>query len=192
MDVVFNHVNGATGSSFDVLMPGYYFRYVKDYVFSNGSGCGNETASEMPMYRKFIIDSVMFFAKEYKLGGFRFDLMAIHDLKTMNELAKELHDYDKNIVIYGEPWTGSGSALSQDKACNKENANKFKNDKEALNAYLNQRKELTAKWKEECKLPYNSEMDGVYSTLAKEIYEVLERFPKSFFKSINCFVTCTN
>ena len=126
MDVVFNHVNGATGSSFDVLMPGYYFRYVKDNIFSNGSGCGNETASEMPMYRKFIIDSVMFFAKEYKLGGFRFDLMAIHDLKTMNELAKELHNYDKNIVIYGEPWTGSGSTLSLDKACIKANANKFK------------------------------------------------------------------
>ena len=126
MDVVYNHLNGAVGSSFDVLMPGYFFRYNKEGNYSNGSGCGNETASEMPMYRKFMIDSVLFWAKEYKLGGFRFDLMAIHDIETMNLLVKKLHEFDKNIVVYGEPWTGAGSMLSADLAASKANGNHFK------------------------------------------------------------------
>ena len=126
MDVVFNHMNGAPGSNFDVLMPGYYFRYHHDGTLSNGSGCGNETASELPMMRKFMIDSVMFFAKEYKLGGFRFDLMGLHDLKTMEELAKNLHDFNKNIVIFGEPWCGGGSALPYKLSCNQGNIPEFK------------------------------------------------------------------
>ena len=125
MDVVFNHVYAAAGCNFDVLMPGYYFRYKKDRVFSNGSGCGNETASEMPMFRKFMIDSVMFFAKEYKMGGFRFDLMGVHDLETMNLLAKTLHDYNKNIVIYGEPWIADSIAYPFEKAAHKGNANLY-------------------------------------------------------------------
>lgn len=125
MDVVYNHVYAAVGSNFDVLMPGYYFRY-DGKVLSNASGCGNETASDMPMFRKFMIDSVMFWAKEYKIGGFRFDLMAIHDIETMNLLAKALHDYDKNIVIYGEPWCADCSQLDPELACHKGNANKFK------------------------------------------------------------------
>ncbi len=125
MDVVYNHVYAAVGSNFDVLMPGYYFRYAKMRVLSNASGCGNETASDMPMFRKFMIDSVLFFAKEYKIGGFRFDLMAIHDIETMNLLAKALHDYNKNIVIYGEPWAADKSMLPSDKAAHKGNANKF-------------------------------------------------------------------
>ena len=126
MDVVYNHVYAAVGCNFDVLMPGYYFRYEKDRVLSNASGCGNETASEMPMFRKFMIDSVMFWAKQYKIAGFRFDLMAIHDIETMSELAKSLHDYNKNIVIFGEPWCADRSMLPADKAAHKGNANKFK------------------------------------------------------------------
>ena len=126
MDVVFNHVNGATGSSFDVLMPGYYFRYIKDYVFANGSGCGNETASEMPMFRKFMIDSVLFYAKEYKIAGFRFDLMGIHDLDTMNELVKKLHEFDKNIIVYGEPWAACCPTYPGEKLASKSNISKFK------------------------------------------------------------------
>ena len=126
MDVVYNHVYAAAGSNFDVLMPGYYFRYEKLRVLSNASGCGNETASDMPMFRKFIIDSVLFFAKEYKIAGFRFDLMAIHDIETMNMVAKALHDYDKNIVIYGEPWAADKSMLPSELAAHKGNANKFK------------------------------------------------------------------
>ena len=112
MDVVYNHVSGLEGSNFDVLMPKYYFRY-RSGVASNGSGCGNETASEMPMYRKFMIDSTEFWAKEYKLGGFRFDLMGIHDVTTMNELTANLHNnVSSAITVYGEPWAGGTIALS--------------------------------------------------------------------------------
>jgi len=112
MDVVYNHVNGLEKSNFDVLMPGYYFRYNAG-VASNGSGCGNETASEHYMFRKFMIDSTMFWAQEYKLGGFRFDLMALHDVETMNQLSKNLHEnVSEYITVYGEPWTGGTSAMS--------------------------------------------------------------------------------
>ena len=111
MDVVYNHVNGADGSNFDVLMPGYYYRYNSNGDLSNGSGCGNETASEMPMMRKFMIDSARFLASEYKLGGFRFDLMGLHDLRTMKELTAACKTVNPNIVIYGEPWTGGDSAM---------------------------------------------------------------------------------
>ena len=125
MDVVYNHVNGAKGSNFDVLMPGYYFRYNTDGSLSNGSGCGNETASENSMMRKFIIDSITFWTKEYKLGGFRFDLMGLHDIETMNEATKAAQAINKNIVIYGEPWTGGTSTLNKDVQAKQENGNQF-------------------------------------------------------------------
>ena len=124
MDVVYNHVSGLDGSNFDVLMPKYYFRY-RSGVASNGSGCGNETASEMPMYRKFMIDSTEFWAKEYKLGGFRFDLMGVHDVTTMNELVANLHEnVNSSITVYGEPWTGGTIALSGT-AASQANMHKF-------------------------------------------------------------------
>lgn len=124
MDVVYNHVAGLDGSNFDVLMPKYYFRY-RSGVASNGSGCGNETASEMPMYRKFMIDSTEFWAKEYKLGGFRFDLMGVHDVTTMNELVANLHEnVNSSITVYGEPWTGGTIALSGT-AASQANMHKF-------------------------------------------------------------------
>ncbi|MCH5172442.1 MAG: type I pullulanase [Erysipelotrichales bacterium] len=124
MDVVYNHVNGLDRSNFDVLMPGYYYRYSGGKP-SNGSGCGNETASEMPMFRKFMIESTEFWASEYKLGGFRFDLMGIHDIETMNQLAKNLHDnVSSSITIYGEPWAGGTIALNGTPA-NQANMNKF-------------------------------------------------------------------
>ena len=111
MDVVYNHMNGISGSSFDKIVPGYFFRYTSSGAPANGSGCGNETASERAMYRKYMIDSTMFLAREYNLGGFRFDLMALHDYDTMNLLAEKLHEMDPNIVVYGEPWTGGTSQL---------------------------------------------------------------------------------
>ncbi len=104
MDVVFNHVSAAIGSNFDVLCPGYFFRYNDNGELSSGSGCGNDTASDHYMFRKFMIDSVCFWAKEYKLGGFRFDLMGLHDLQTMNELTAALKKINPNIIVYGEPW----------------------------------------------------------------------------------------
>ena len=127
MDVVYNHVNGADGSNFDVLMPGYYYRYNANGDLSNGSGCGNETASEMPMMRKFMIDSTKFLAQEYKLGGFRFDLMGLHDIRTMNELTAACKTVNPNIVIYGEPWTGGDSAMKNfsSNSAKQSNGNKF-------------------------------------------------------------------
>ena len=127
MDVVYNHVNGAVGSNFDVLMPGYYYRYNDNGSLSNGSGCGNETASEMPMMRKFMIDSAVFWAREYKLGGFRFDLMGLHDLTTMNELTAKVKEVNPNIVIYGEPWAGGTSSMKdyEVNSAKQSNGNKY-------------------------------------------------------------------
>ena len=125
MDVVYNHVNSAVGSNFDVLMPGYYYRYTESGDMSNGSGCGNETASNHYMFRKFMVDSVCFWAKEYKLGGFRFDLMGLHDLETMDLLAAKLKEINPSIVIYGEPWTGGGTTLSSELQAKQSNANKY-------------------------------------------------------------------
>ena len=125
MDVVYNHVSSANGSNFDVLMPGYYFRYSKTGALSNGSGCGNEFASENLMARKFIIDSVCFWAGEYKLGGFRFDLMGLHDIETMNLVAQALQEINPNIVIYGEPWCGGTSTLPSTQQAVQVNANKL-------------------------------------------------------------------
>jgi pullulanase len=125
MDVVYNHVSGLTGSNFDVLMPGYYFRYNSDGTASNGSGCGNETASELPMFRKFMEDSTAFWAKEYKLGGFRFDLMGLHDLTTMDELTANLKKINSSICVYGEPWTGGTTTLTSSEQANQANGNSF-------------------------------------------------------------------
>ncbi len=125
MDVVYNHVNSANGSNFDVLMPGYYYRYNIDGTAYNGSGCGNETASDHSMFRKFMIDSVCFWAEEYKLGGFRFDLMALHDIETMNQLVDALQEINENIVVYGEPWTGGTSGLSANLQAKQDNISQF-------------------------------------------------------------------
>ena len=125
MDVVYNHVNGANGSNFDVLMPGYYFRYNSDGSLSNGSGCGNEVASENAMVRKFIVDSCKFWVSEYKLGGFRFDLMGLLDLQTMAEVAAECKKINPNVVIYGEPWQGGSSPLAQKYAAVQNNGNLY-------------------------------------------------------------------
>lgn len=122
MDVVYNHVNGLEKSNFDILMPQYYFRY-SGTTPSNGSGCGNETASEMPMFRKFMIDSTEFWASEYKLGGFRFDLMGVHDVETMNQLTKNLHEtVNSAITVYGEPWAGGNIALGAGNTAANQNA----------------------------------------------------------------------
>ncbi len=125
MDVVYNHTADLRGSNFNVLMPGYYYRYTVDDKASNGSGCGNETASDMYMFRKFMIDSTEFWTKEYKLGGFRFDLMGLHDIETMNEISANLKTINPSIAIYGEPWTGGTSALPSSEASTQANAYKY-------------------------------------------------------------------
>ena len=125
MDVVYNHVNGAVRSNFDVLVPGYYFRYTSDGALYNGSGCGNETASDHLMFRKFMIDSTTFWLGEYKLGGFRFDLMGLHDIETMNKLVVECEKVNPHAVIFGEPWTGGTSGLQSSKQAVQDNETAF-------------------------------------------------------------------
>jgi pullulanase len=111
MDVVFNHTYLTENSLFNREVPGYYYRHDEDGEWSNASGCGNETASERTMMRKFIIESCKFWATEYKIDGFRFDLMGIHDIETLNLLSEELKKIDPTIFVYGEGWTGGSSPL---------------------------------------------------------------------------------
>ena len=102
LDVVYNHTTNAANTGFERTMPGYFYRMREDGTFFNGSGCGNETASEQEMFRKYMIESLEWWMKEYHIDGFRFDLMAIHDIDTMNEISERLHALDPAGVIYGE------------------------------------------------------------------------------------------
>ena len=109
MDVVYNHVSSAPASCFNKLMPKYYFRYASDGTYYDGSGCGNEVKTEAPMMRKYIVDSLCWWASEYKIKGFRFDLMGLIDVGTLNEARKALYAIDPDIILYGEGWTGDSS-----------------------------------------------------------------------------------
>lgn len=111
LDVVYNHTGRTENSNFNLEVPGYYYRQWEDGRLSDASACGNETASERTMMRRFIVESVLYWAKEYHLDGFRFDLMGIHDISTMNEVTEALHQYNPNIIIYGEGWTAGDSPL---------------------------------------------------------------------------------
>lgn len=124
LDVVYNHTFD-TESPFEQLVPGYYYRKDTSGNWSNASGCGNETASERYMMRKFMVESVKYWANEYHLDGFRFDLMGIHDIETMNLIAKELHSIDPSIIIYGEGWTSGGSPLPDSQRALKHNVKKL-------------------------------------------------------------------
>jgi pullulanase len=111
MDVVYNHTFRGAESTFHQLVPGYYHRQDAQGGFSNGSGCGNETASERPMFRKFMVESLVYWAREYHIDGFRFDLMGLHDLGTMRAIRAALDQVDPTILLYGEGWTGGDSPL---------------------------------------------------------------------------------
>ena len=110
MDVVYNHTFD-TQTPFEQLVPGYFYRQNTEGGFSNASGCGNETASERLMMRRFMVESVSYWAKEYGIDGFRFDLMGIHDIETMNAISKALRAIDPTIIIYGEGWTAGDCPL---------------------------------------------------------------------------------
>lgn len=123
MDVVYNHVHDADKSCFQALMPGYYFRTNADGSFKAASGCGNDTASERAMFRRFMVESVNYWADEYKIDGFRFDLMGLHDTVTMNEIYATLAEKNPDIMIYGEGWKMDSLAETEDvKAANMFNA----------------------------------------------------------------------
>ena len=125
MDVVYNHTMLTEDSWFNQIVPGYYYRQNKDGSFSNATACNNETASERPMVRKFILESVMYWVKEYHVDGFRFDLMGVHDIETMNIIAKELRAIKPDILLYGEGWTAGASPLPEDIRALKKNAAKL-------------------------------------------------------------------
>lgn len=126
LDVVYNHTSNINNSNFTQFAPGYFYRHNPDGSYSNGTACGNETASEKAMMRKFMIESVMYWAKEYHLDGFRFDLMGIHDIETMNALSDSLHGFDPTIFIYGEGWAAGASPLPEDQRAVKKNTIKLK------------------------------------------------------------------
>nr|WP_276561160.1 type I pullulanase [Bacillus paramycoides] len=125
MDVVYNHMYNAAESNFHKLVPGYYYRYNEDGTFANGTGVGNDTASERKMMRKFMVDSVTYWAKEYNLDGFRFDLMGIHDYETMNEIRKGVNQIDPSIILHGEGWD-LNTPLAAELKANQKNAEKMK------------------------------------------------------------------
>ena len=111
LDVVYNHTYDIEHSNFQRTYPDYYYRKTADGSYSNGSGCGNETASEQPMMRRFMIESVKYWIKEYHIDGFRFDLMGVHDIETMNAIRKEVDAINPDIFIYGEGWSAGACAL---------------------------------------------------------------------------------
>lgn len=126
MDVVYNHTADNDKSNFSLTAPGYFYRHRPDGNYSDASGCGNETASERQMMSDFIVNSVKYWAQEYHIDGFRFDLMAIHDIDTMNRVAEELRKINPGIIIYGEGWTAGDSPLPVERRALKENVDKMK------------------------------------------------------------------
>ena len=124
MDVVYNHVFEASSSSFELLVPGYFFRKNADGSFGDATGCGNEVASERPKVRQFIVDSVKYWASEYNLDGFRFDLMGVLDIDTMNAVRAALDAIDPTILVIGEGWN-MGNLLPDKQKANQVNAAKL-------------------------------------------------------------------
>lgn len=115
LDVVYNHTYDIAQSNFQRTYPDYYYRKTADGQYSNGSGCGNETASEKPMMRRFMVESVKYWINEYHIDGFRFDLMGVHDIETMNQIRKAVDEIDPTIFIYGEGWSAGSCALPAEK-----------------------------------------------------------------------------
>ena len=111
LDVVYNHTFSIDGSNFQLTRPDYFFRKNADGSWSNGSGCGNETASEREAMRRYMVESVKFWVDEYHIDGFRFDLMGVHDIATMNAIRQAL---PSDIFLYGEGWSAGGCALPGD------------------------------------------------------------------------------
>jgi pullulanase len=121
LDVVYNHTSNVNGAVFTQFAPGYFYRHNADGSLSNGTGCGNETASEKAMMRKYMIESVAYWVREYHLDGFRFDLMGVHDIATMNAISDTLHKIDPTIFIYGEGWDAGRSPLPAEQRALKRN-----------------------------------------------------------------------
>lgn len=111
MDVVYNHVYSVEDSNFECLVPGYFFRKTEKGEWANGSGCGNETASEREFMRRYMVESVLFWQKEYHIDGFRFDVMGLHDLETMRQIKAALSRRDPAVLLYGEGWSAQPAQI---------------------------------------------------------------------------------
>lgn len=125
MDMVYNHTWKIYDSNLNLAVPEYYYRQDENGNFSNGSGCGNELASERFMVRKLIVDSVVYWANEYHIDGFRFDLMGLYDIETMKQIRIKLEEINPTIIMYGEGWTGGGTPLRGEDSAIKQNIVKF-------------------------------------------------------------------
>lgn len=121
LDVVYNHTFSIEGSNFERTVPGYFYRQAEDGSYADASGCGNETASNRPMMRRFMIESVRYWMQEYHIDGFRFDLMGIHDIATMNDIRKAAMEIDPQVLIYGEGWAAGTPAYQADSLAMKAN-----------------------------------------------------------------------
>ena len=125
LDVVYNHTFNTADSNFERTVPGYFYRHKEDGTLANGSGCGNETASDRAMMRKYMIESVLYWINEYHIDGFRFDLMGIHDIETMNEIRKAVDKVDPSIYIYGEGWAAEAPEYPADSLAMKANVHEM-------------------------------------------------------------------
>lgn len=125
LDVVYNHTFNIDHSNFQLTYPDMYYRKTADGKYSDGSGCGNETASEKPLMREFMLESVKYWIDEYHIDGFRFDLMGVHDIETMQQIRAEVNKIDPSIYIYGEGWSAGSCAYPVDKLAMKANTQQF-------------------------------------------------------------------
>ena len=125
LDVVYNHTYDIEHSNFQRTYPDYFYRKTADGQYSNGSGCGNETASDKPMMRQFMLESVKYWINEYHIDGFRFDLMGVHDIETMNQIRQMVDSIDPTIFIYGEGWSAGTCAYPQEQLGMKANIYKM-------------------------------------------------------------------
>ena len=131
MDVVYNHTYDGN-SCLNKIVPYYYYRYTATGENANGSGCGNETASDRYMFRKYMIDSVSYWQKEYHIDGFRFDLMGLHDTTTMQKIENAVHTYNPQALLYGEGWTGDTSPLNPSQQAVQKNIKNVKASRGAI------------------------------------------------------------
>ncbi len=125
LDVVYNHTFNTSDSNFERTVPGYFYRQRPDGTYADGSACGNETASDRPLMRKYMIESVLYWMNEYHIDGFRFDLMGIHDIETMNEIRKAATAVDPTVFIYGEGWAASAPQMPEDSLAMKANTHRM-------------------------------------------------------------------
>jgi pullulanase len=121
IDVVYNHTYDIAGSAFERTVPGYFYRHKEDGTPANGSGCGNETASDRPMMRKYMVESVLYWMREYHVDGFRFDLMGVHDIRTMNAVRAAAARVNPAVFIYGEGWAAETPEYPADSLAMKAN-----------------------------------------------------------------------